>query len=228
MRFLTGAGGSLYKWRCGRAACFGSIRTFPYTTSDIPPREALVPKIEAAIREAVLRGARREVRTATGSLRRDIQRLRQHVRLLRQTVKPLRDVASQWQRASQVDGWKPQVSEQELKTSRLSSRLIRKLRTRLGLSQANLARLLKVSNVSVLSWEHGRTKPAGQNRTALVALRKLGRRDVKRLLSALPKPAARSGRSGRRRKQTRRAGATRKPALKRRGSRSRQHSRSRR
>jgi len=179
-----------------------------------------VPKIEAAIREAVLRGARREVRTATGALRRDIQRLRQHVRLLRQTVGSLRDVASQWQRASQVDGWKPQVSEEELKTSRLSSQLIRKLRTRLGLSQADLARLLKVSNVSVLSWEHGRTKPAGQNRTALVGLRKLGRRDVKRLVSALPKPAANSGRSARRRKQRRKAGvAARKPALKRRGSR---------
>src|SRR5262249_48619043 len=117
----------------------------------------------------------------------------------RQTVGSLRDVAKQWQRASQVDGWKPQVSEQELKTSRLSAQLIRKLRTRLGLSQAGLARLLRVSGASVLSWEHGRTEPAEQNRKALVGLRKLGRRDVKRLLSTLPKPTPRR-RRGRRKK----------------------------
>ena len=35
---------------------------------------------------------------------------------------------------------------------------------------------------SVTLWETGKTRPTGQNRAAIVALRKLGRREVARML----------------------------------------------
>jgi DNA-binding transcriptional regulator YiaG len=144
-----------------------------------------VAKIEAAIKEAVLRGARRQVRSVTGPVRREVRRLRHLVAQLRRDVSALRDVAAQWQRVARATPWQPAVSDSELREARLSPRLVRKLRVRLGISQSALGRLVGVSAASVVQWEQGRSKPAGQNRKALVGLRKLGRRDVKRLLAGM-------------------------------------------
>jgi DNA-binding transcriptional regulator YiaG len=169
-----------------------------------------VAKIEAAIKEAVLRGARRQVRSVTGPVRREVRRLRQLVAQLRRDVSALRDVAAQWQRVARTTPWQPDVSDSELRGARLSPRLVRKLRVRLGLSQSALARLVGVSTASIVQWERGRSKPAGQNRKSLVGLRKLGRRDVKRLLAGMEqeqsprRPSPRSRRVKRRRRVPRR------------------------
>ncbi len=77
----------------------------------------------------------------------------------------------------------PPVSEQDAKSARLSPRLIQSLRKRLGLSQTALARLVGVSAPAVAHWEAGNATPTGQNRAAVVGLRKMGKRDVKELLA---------------------------------------------
>ena len=165
-------------------------------------------KIEALIKEAIARGARRQIRSVTGPLRREVRRLRLVVGQLRRDVASLRDVASQWQRVAGSTAWKPEVSDAELRAARMSPRLIRTLRTRLALSQAALARLAGVSAGAVVQWERGRSAPSGQNRKSLVALRKLGRRDARRLLAGLARPA---------RARTRpRPGRPRRPARRRR------------
>ena len=166
-------------------------------------------KIEMAIRDAITRGARKHIRSAATPLRRDVRRLREAVRELRTQVAALREVAARWT-ASQADrGWQPGVSEEEAKAARLSAGLIRKLRQRLALSQAGVGRLVGVSPAAVVQWEQGRATPAGKNRAALVGLRRLGRRQAKRLLaSALaerPKPKRRPAASHRRRPRPRRA-----------------------
>lgn len=165
-------------------------------------------KLEIAIRDAIARGARRQIRQVARPLRREVRRLRQALAQLRRDVAALREVAAQWQRAAQATPWRPQVSEEEAKAARLSPRLIQKLRARLRLSQTALARLVGVSAAAVVQWERGRSTPSGQNRGALVAIRKLGRREVKRLLAATRKetPLRRRPRvrRRRRRRQTRR------------------------
>jgi len=148
-----------------------------------------VAKIETAIRDAIARGARKQLRQVANPLRREVRRLRQIVRQLRRDLTEIREIAAQWQRANQGRPWRPDVSDQEAKAARLSPRLIRKLRTRLGISQAMLAGLVGVSAAAVVQWERGRSAPSGQNRKALVGLRKLGRRDVKGFLTRRPKPS---------------------------------------
>jgi DNA-binding transcriptional regulator YiaG len=167
-----------------------------------------VAKIEAAIKEAILRGARRQVRAVTVPVRREVRRLRRTLGELRREMAALREVASQWQRVAPSAPWRPDVSEDELRAARLSAGLIRKLRRRLALSQAALARLVGVSTGAVVQWEQGRSAPSGQNRKNLIALRKLGRRDVKRALAAMPKPA--TAPAGRRQGRRRRRGRPRK------------------
>ena len=160
-------------------------------------------KIETAIKDAIARGARKHIRQVATPLRREVRRLRQFVRQLRQDVATLRDTAARWERAQQGRSWQPELSEAELKTARLSPRLVQKLRSRLGLSQASLARLVGVSAAAVVGWEGGRSTPAGRNRGALIALRKVGRRESKRLLAALGTVPRRRARPAKRRARRR-------------------------
>lgn len=168
-------------------------------------------KIEMAIRDAIVRGARKQIRRAATPIRRDVRRLRQAVRELRAQVAALREVAARWDESHAGRGWQPQVSEEEARSARLSPRLVRKLRQRLGLSQAAVARLVGVSPAAVVQWEQGRATPADKNRAALVGLRRLGRRQAKRLLASVPaerrkprRPAASRRRRGRPRRPRRR------------------------
>ncbi|MGH7322099.1 MAG: helix-turn-helix domain-containing protein [Candidatus Rokuibacteriota bacterium] len=164
-------------------------------------------KIEAAIRDAILRGARRQIRLVAVPLRREARRLRQAVLQLRRDVSALRAVAAQWRRAIRTTRWTPDVSEDEVRIARLSPGLVRKLRERLGLSQAELSRLVGVSAGAVVQWEAGRSAPAGRNRRALIALRKVGRRDVKLALATMANPSANGKSRARRKRRPTRVGA---------------------
>ena len=139
-------------------------------------------KIEGAIKEAITRGADRRVRRVVVPLRREIHRLRRLIAQLRRDVGALRVVAAEWQRAARATPFGADVSEDEVKAARFSARLIQKLRARLGLSQLALGRLVGVSGAAVMQWERGRASPSEPNRKGLVALRRRGRREVKRLL----------------------------------------------
>ena len=148
-----------------------------------------MPKIEGAIKEAITRGADRRVRLVVVPLRREVHRLRRLIAQLRRDVGALRVVAGEWQRAAQATPFGAGVSEDEVKAARFSGRLIQKLRARLGLSQMALGRLVGVSGAAVVQWERGRASPSAPNRKALVALRKRGRREVRRLLENVGKRA---------------------------------------
>jgi DNA-binding transcriptional regulator YiaG len=174
------------------------------------PEDRSLAKIEMAIKDAIARGARKHIRSAAAPLRRDVRRLRQAVRELRTQLAALREVAARWTDAHAGRGWQPGVSEEEAQAARLSPGLIRKLRHRLALSQAGVARLVGVSAAAVVQWEQGRATPAGKNRAALVGLRRLGRRQAKRLLASAAaerrkprRPARSRGRRGRPRRSRR-------------------------
>jgi DNA-binding transcriptional regulator YiaG len=159
-------------------------------------------KIETAIKDAIARGARKQIRAAATPLRRDVRRLRLALREVRGQLVALREVAARWAEAHAGRGWQPAVSEEEARAARLSPGLIRKLRQRLALSQAGVARLVGVSPGAVVQWEQGRATPAGKNRAALVGLRRVGRRQAKRLLAAAAdeRPKARASAASRRRR----------------------------
>jgi DNA-binding transcriptional regulator YiaG len=142
-----------------------------------------VAHLEAAIKETIARGARRQVRLVLTPLRRELLRLRRKVTDLQGTVATLRRNAVGWKRFMETSPAIPQLSEEDAKTARLSPRLIATLRKRLGLSQAARARLVGVSAPAVAHWEAGNSMPAGKNRVNLVALRKVGKREVKELLA---------------------------------------------
>jgi len=75
-----------------------------------------------------------------------------------------------------------EASPEEVKGSRFSPRLIGTLRKRLGVTQKEMALLAGVTVGAIYQWEKGIFEPRGKKKGVLVALRRLGRKDVKKLL----------------------------------------------
>jgi hypothetical protein len=106
-------------------------------------------KLEGAMKEAIVRGARKQLRVVVVPLRRDVVRLRRKVLEMNNILGSLKQSAMAWERRMDGVSPVPPVSEEEAKGARLSPRLIQSLRKRLGLSQMALARLVGVSAPAV-------------------------------------------------------------------------------
>jgi DNA-binding transcriptional regulator YiaG len=162
-------------------------------------------KMEQSIKSEIIRLARKEMRATCLPLAREVRHLKRLVSELRRTVRPLKTLGAELETRRAAELSKLQAPPEEVRGSRLSALLIRKLRTRLDLSQGGLAVLVGVSGAAVASWEQDKSRPSGHNKEALVALRKLGRRDVKKLLADKkpqpgPKTRRRKAGKGRRRR----------------------------
>ncbi len=68
------------------------------------------------------------------------------------------------------------------KNVRLNASGIVRLRNKLGLTQAEFARVLGVAMHTVSVWEQGRRVPRATHKIRICALRKIGKRELKRLL----------------------------------------------
>ena len=141
-------------------------------------------KMEGIFRTEVVRLARREVNKVTGSLRRDLRSLKRTASEFRKTILELKQFAGR--QLKQLEQKEAQLSAtpEEIKRARFSPRLIRAIRKRLDISQRQLATLSGVTVGAVHQWEMGKFAPKDEKKGVLVALRKLGRREARRLLSS--------------------------------------------
>jgi len=148
-------------------------------------------KLEHTLKSEISRLAKKQVRATCLPLARDVRRLKRTVSALRKTVAVLARLGAEWQAQRMAERANLAAAPEEVKAARLSPGIIKKLRRRLGLTQGELATLVGVSQSAVGSWEYAKAKPEGRNRGALVALRKLGRREVRSILAAMGKPVGR-------------------------------------
>lgn len=141
-------------------------------------------KVEEAIRSVILQSVRQELRKAITPLSEDVQGLRRAVTALEKAVGSLEKAAAQAPRYAGGILPRLQVSDEEMRRARLSPASVKKLRARLHISQAQLAAILGVTGPAVAQWEGGSSEPRGENRAALLALRKVGPDDARRLLES--------------------------------------------
>jgi DNA-binding transcriptional regulator YiaG len=139
-------------------------------------------KVGSIINSEIIRLAKREMRKVSIPLGRDVRLLKNTVSQLRKSVLSLERSAAQRQKELSKREIQLEVSPEELKKSRLSPRLIKTLRKKLGISQKQLAVLLGVSVGAAHQWETGKFTPKPEKKAAIAALRKLGRSEVKKLL----------------------------------------------
>jgi len=135
-------------------------------------------------RDETARIARKAVRSETGATRkasaqhrRDIAELKRKIAALEKEVRFLRKQENK--RA--VVRPAPQLADR----ARFSRRWLKAHRQNLGLSAADYGALVGVHAMTIYNWEHGRAKPRKAQLAALVAVRKLGRREAERRLEAI-------------------------------------------
>ena len=138
--------------------------------------------LEATIKSEIVRLAKREVRKTLVPLGRDVRSLKSAGSQLRKTVLVLERLAAQQQKELKKRKIPLEATPEEVKKSRFSPALIRSLRRHLRISQKELATLSGVTVGAVAMWESGKFKPKDKKNGIIVALRKLGRREVRRLL----------------------------------------------
>jgi DNA-binding transcriptional regulator YiaG len=138
-------------------------------------------KLESTIKSEIQRLAKREIRTIFLPLRKEVRAMRLKLFGLSKGILFLNRMT----KVLHLEEAKPKLEATpgEVKASRLTPARITGLRRKLGISQRELGVLVGATTGAVLSWEKGKFKPRGDKKAALVALRKLRRREVRKLLA---------------------------------------------
>ena len=140
-------------------------------------------KVESTIKAEIIRLAKREVRGSFFPLRREVYSLKLKLSGLIKSFVAMERQAKEVLQEQAKKKLELQASPEEVKVSRLTPQRIRLLRNKIGISQKDLGTLLDVSIGAVGMWEKGKFAPSAQKKAALIALRKLGKREVKKLLA---------------------------------------------
>ena len=139
-------------------------------------------KIDSTIKAEIQRMAKHEVRVVFRPLRKEVWGMRIKLSNLLKGFATLNRSAKEITKAKSAEP-KLVASAEEVKASRFTPERIRRLRMKLGISQRELGILVRASLGAVASWEKGKFKPQGEKKAALVALRKVKKRDVKKMLA---------------------------------------------
>ena len=137
--------------------------------------------IKQVFSEEMRRLARKELRAAIVPLNEQIAVLK-------------KQVAEQKKRIADLEKNAPVKSEApvsianalvdpEKRSVRINAAGIIRLRNKLGITQAELGRLLGVAMHTISVWEQGRRQPRIRHKQALSALRGVGKRELKRMLA---------------------------------------------
>ena len=140
-------------------------------------------KVETVLKAEIVRLSRRETRRLMTKHVEELRRLRRRVAELDHEVRALKTARVEEQAKTKIRAAAETVASGAAATIRMTPRLIRALRNRLGISQAELAKLVSVSTVAVGQWEAGRSRPKAESKARIAALRSVGRREVRRLLA---------------------------------------------
>jgi len=148
-----------------------------------------MPNLGAILKTEIARLARRSTRPIFAPVKKDVAALKralaQHRRLLaqlgRDNARLLADLNSRLAAP-------PTAPADEVDRARLGPSLIRSQRKRLELSRNAFAKLLGVSGAAVLAWEGGRSRPRAAAKAALIAVRRLGKREARQRLAAFNGP----------------------------------------
>jgi DNA-binding XRE family transcriptional regulator len=137
-----------------------------------------MPNLASTLKSEITRLAKREIRSEIAGLQKASAAHRRHIAELKRQLADLQRQAAQLAKRSRAAQSAPAPAP-EKDSSRFQARGLRSLRARLGLSQADMAKLLGVSALSIYNWEGGKSVPRRESLAAIVALRGIGKREAR-------------------------------------------------
>lgn len=145
-----------------------------------------MPNIGTILKQEITRLARRELRAELLATKKASAQYRHAIAALRTKVANLEKQIAQFQRRTSKGAPAAAATEAPSGTPvRFGTKGLKALRGRLGLSAAQLGKILGVTGQSVYNWELGNARPRAEQIQKIVALRSVGKRDVKQYLENL-------------------------------------------
>lgn len=142
-----------------------------------------MPNLSSLLKAEISRISRKEIKASVKSvknsnadLKKNIADLKKRVLALESQIKKLQPLFPAQEKAD--------VSQEAMKKASFSSRNIKALRTRLGISQGDFAKLLGVSSQAVYMMENkgGKLRLRQNTIKKLLAIKDIGRKEAKRML----------------------------------------------
>jgi len=152
--------------------------------------------IGALLKAEITRLSRREIRKELAILKRASVAARHHLAALKRQVAALESKASQLASRAQIASSSETVTLPN-RPVRFVAKGLKSLRKRLGLSAAQMAKLLGVSEQSVYNWETKKATPRKGQLAAIIALRDVGKREAHQRLAEKAAPASARNRAKR-------------------------------
>ena len=144
-----------------------------------------MPNVASILKQEISRVARKEAKSffktlpgSMGSLKKTVSEQKKRISVLEAKIAKFEKILA---KDSKIALPKPE----ELEHSRLGAKNIVKLRKKLELTRAEMAKLVGASTNSVFLWENGKATPRAAAKAKIIALRGLGKREIKKLLAGL-------------------------------------------
>ena len=138
--------------------------------------------IKAVLKEMVVRIARHEINIKVRPLEKKIKELKLTGRQMQKLIDRQQKEISTLSKNIVSDGKIKTLPPEAIQKSRLSPKLISKLRKKLKLTIREFAKLLGASTNSVFLWESGKSKPRPSYRAKIISLRAMGKREIRGIL----------------------------------------------
>ena len=127
------------------------------------------------LKNEIARIAKKEVRSETAQLKQASAKYRSDIAALKRQIATLEAAVK---RLSKSLPKVAKVGEAPVENLRFRADGFGTMRKKLGLSAAQMGKLIGVSALSVYHWEQGKSRPRASHLPAIAAVRKLGKKDV--------------------------------------------------
>lgn len=141
-----------------------------------------MPNIATVLKDEISRLARKEIKGETARLQKAVSSYRSEIAALKRRVADLERQAKRDPKKASAISLDAAESNENL---RFRAQGFASNRQRLGLSAAEIGRLLGVSALSVYKWEGGKAKPRRGNLPAIATLRGMGKKEAAARLEEL-------------------------------------------
>ena len=136
-----------------------------------------MPNIASVLKEEITRVARKELRSETEKLKKASSQYRSDIAAMKRRVATLEQQVSRLDKIVGKKSIAPPASD-ELGRVRFSAKGFSTLRKKLGLSAAQMGSLVGVSAQTVYNWETEKSSPRQSQMAAIVAVRRMGKREA--------------------------------------------------
>jgi DNA-binding transcriptional regulator YiaG len=137
-----------------------------------------MPNIAVAFRQEITRLARREIRSQTQVLRRASAQFRRDIAALKRNAAKLKSEVAHLERRVGKNV-APRVTDAEPPKVRFTAHGVMAQRSRLGISAADLGKLVGVTAHTIYKWEHGTSHPRRAQLSAFAPIRRLSKTEAR-------------------------------------------------